>query len=418
LHTFGDAMNIHKKILILSCLSFTALNAAIVDKKALTIVPIADLTGQSLQSLGNQNTQKAYASLPICGKSGTYACPRIHQLLFNEVVTILEEQKDEVKVQINNVFYQTHTNNMPQDVYWTLKKNLITFDQLKKQGINMTLIPDPISYKEKKTKSTQPTITLAFPFADRATGRFSAGTRFVCTSAQLDNKTIKAYSYDPKIKRIRMIDIPRNICIDATEKSKDEKAKLFAQVIRKWSTHNNGFIPYVWGGCSFASLCAKDEFAQIDSKDNRGNNITFYKRPDSPMSPHSGFDCAGLIARAAQLCGIPYFLKNTTTIAKHLDPLTKNNAVNDGDIIWFPSHVMVVGDTKKNTLLEARHYGHGYGKVHELPLSKVFKNIETYDQLKQAFLENKPLQRLHKDGTVAQTIPSFKLLKLASVWNL
>ena len=412
-------MKIYRNIVILKCLFYAVLLQATTEKQAITIVPVADLTGQSLHTLGNKNAHTAYLALPICGKSGEYACPRIHQLLFNEMVTILEEQKDEVKVKINTVFYQTEKNTTPQDTYWTLKKNLITFDQLKKQGVNTTLLPKPISYQEKTTTAEQHTITLAFPFFDRTTGQhYSAGTRFVCTPAQLSKESIKAYSYDPKKKRMQVIHIPRTVCFDATARTKKEKINLFTQLIQKWSSHNDGFIPYVWGGCSFTSLCAKDEFSQKAGQDINGNIVTYYHRPDSPANPHAGFDCAGLIARAAQLCGIPYFLKNTTTIAKHLDELKKNHPVMNGDLIWLPSHVMVVGNTKNNTILEARHYGHGYGKVHEVPLKKVFKGIETFEQLKQAFLNQKPLQRLHKNGMVAQTIPSFKLLRLATVWEL
>lgn len=77
-------MNIHKSILLCSyfihILSITAK-----QQEAITIVPVADLTGQSLQHLVNKSAFTAHYTLPICGKSGQYACPRIHQLLFNEM---------------------------------------------------------------------------------------------------------------------------------------------------------------------------------------------------------------------------------------------------------------------------------------------------------------------------------------------
>jgi hypothetical protein len=117
------------------------------------------------------------------------------------------------------------------------------------------------------------------------------------------------------------------------------------------------------------------------------------------------------------LAGIPYFYKNSLTIAKHLAPLNKKETISEGDIIWLPGHVMVVSSLKDNLLVEARHYSHGYGKVHEIPLSHQFKNINSYEQLAAHFFNKKPLQRLDKSGKVVQVLPDFKILKLASVWR-
>jgi hypothetical protein len=74
---------------------------------------------------------------------------------------------------------------------------------------------------------------------------------------------------------------------------------------------------------------------------------------------------------------------------------------------------MMVADTKKNTLIEARGYPHGYGKVHEISVSEQFKNIHTFSDLLNAFRMKKPLQRLDRSGTVTDTISSFKILPLA-----
>jgi hypothetical protein len=157
------------------------------------------------------------------------------------------------------------------------------------------------------------------------------------------------------------------------------------------------------------SLCKKDQFVQENG---------IFTREELPTNkPQPGLDCAGLIARAAHLAGIPYFYKNSLTIAKHLAPLNKKETISEGDIIWLPGHVMVVSSLKDNLLVEARHYSHGYGKVHEIPLSHQFKNINSYEQLAAHFFNKKPLQRLDKSGKVVQVLPDFKILKLASVWR-
>lgn len=76
---------------------------------------------------------------------------------------------------------------------------------------------------------------------------------------------------------------------------------------------------------------------------------------------------------------------------------------------------MVVGDLKRNTLIEARGYKYkGQGKVQEIALNQVFKDIDNYDQLLKAYREKTMLERLGRDGSVVEKIAHFKLLSLAS----
>lgn len=379
-------------------------------------VSVADLVGQSQKELGAKKADLAYTKMPICGDKGDTACLRIHQLLFNEVVTIVEEDKDEVKIKIPHLFFETEKDTTPFDIYWTLKKNIISFRQLKKHHINLAHIPHPLSYKEKKIESTQPIITLVAPYFDAKTGiTFSAGTRFVAHANQPSTQTYMVYALDPQRMTMQTLALPRTSCYAHQALTREQKIALFVEIMKRWAHQTDGFIPYVWGGCSFTNLCTIDTFMLKETAD-RVQPISWYQRPDSKQQ-HTGFDCTGLVARATQLAGIPYFFKNTTTIAKYLKPLEHTTPLQAGDIIWFPSHVMVVADLKKNTIIEARHYNHGYGKVHELPLHEVFKNIKTFKQLQNHFFKQKPLFRLHINGSVAQTISTFKLLRLASVWD-
>ena len=385
-------------------------------QQAIVIVPVADLLGQSQKISGAKNTLAAYTQVSICGKKGEFACPRLHQLLFNEVVTIVEEYEDEVKVKVPHVCFETQDQGTPMDTYWTLKKNIISFDHLKKHRINLAEIPQPISYETKKIEDDQ-SISLIMPHYDRKTGfTFSVGTRFVAKPDQENKTTIAVYALDGQGTAMRTLHIPPSHCVRQKTSTNEQKIALFLELIRRWSHQNNGFIPYVWGGCSFSGVCKNDQFTTKESIAPHGQKISFYQRPDSKKQ-HSGFDCTGLVTRATQLAGIPYFYKNTTTLAKYLKPLTTDTQLHAGDLIWFPGHVMVAGDLGKNTIIEARHYGHGYGKVHELPLKEVFKDVATFEQLQQNFFKQKPLLRLHRNGSVAQTISTFKLLRLASVWE-
>ena len=101
----------------------------------------------------------------------------------------------------------------------------------------------------------------------------------------------------------------------------------------------------------------------------------------------------------------------------NLKPLASHEHLQTGDIIWFSGHIMIISNAEKNIIIEARGYDHGWGKIHEAPLQVIFKNIVSTTDLEQAFRNQTPLERLHKDGTTAQTITNFKLLKLKTIWG-
>lgn len=116
------------------------------------------------------------------------------------------------------------------------------------------------------------------------------------------------------------------------------------------------------------------------------------------------------------MAGIPFFYKNTVTIAEHLKEIDPNESLQPGDIIWVRGHVMVVANIKRNTIIEARGYDGGYGHVHEIALAKVFKGIKTFADLKKAWLEKQPLIRLNKAGKIQDSFKSVKLLSMKSVF--
>ena len=135
--------------LVLVYHSLFTFNIKIKPKKAVVIVPVADLIGQKMEKLsGPQLVQQAYEQLPLCGgnTSPEISCFRLHQLLFNEVVEILEEKEQEVCVRILNFFYLIPTSNKPQVTYWTLKKNIVAFDEIQNHTCDLTKIPLPLSF--------------------------------------------------------------------------------------------------------------------------------------------------------------------------------------------------------------------------------------------------------------------------------
>lgn len=383
--------------------------------QALTIVPVADLVGQSLQSSARESSIiQRYHRIPLCGKQGKNICPRIHQAVFNEVVTVLEEHGDEVKIKINNVFYELSHDPTPQDIYWSLKKNFVNLDSLQQKNKYISIIPEPIKYYSKQDEANQNIVTLKKPYYEASLGlTFSAGTRFVKTDTQADDCYV-VFALDSRKMAIKKIWLPKNSCLALSGCTIKEKIKTFVALIKEWAHIDKGFIPYVWGGCSFTDVCYQEHFSEITSYKPRGS---YYQRTGYKKFPFCGLDCAGLVMRAAQICEIPYFFKNTLTLAHGLQSLKEHESLHEGDLIWFPGHVLIVSNVKKNMIVEARSYSHGYGKVHESALNKVFKEINTFSDLIKAYNTQEPLYRLDNNGVVMHSIPTYKILKLSSIWN-
>ena len=115
--------------------------------------------------------------------------------------------------------------------------------------------------------------------------------------------------------------------------------------------------------------------------------------------------------RAAQAACIPYFYKNSTTLAKELKPLAAQQAIEPGDLIWISGHVIIITNPKTGWCCEARDYGHGYGQTQQIHISKLFKDVQSLEQIKAAHLSGKPLTRINKNGESCRNY-QVKILKL------
>jgi len=410
--------NLKKMFVVISMSTIPALLA---DKKpimALTIVPVADLVGTSLQTLGAKNVEAAYLQLPIDDRAKGNACLRVHQVLFNEIVEIINERGAEVHVRISNAFFKNAADTKPQVTYWALKRNFVPLSKLQGQHLDLHKIPQPINFKTGILSARQQIIALKFPFFDPITQQtYSAGTRFVYAPTSSTPDFYTAYAFDPRTFTFKKISIPQSQCINNTElRTKEDKVKQFVQLIHSWAHLSNGFIIYVWGGCSCITITTNPAFTE-KSGVFYGHTVPYFELDDYPYQIKTGLDCAGMVLRAAQICGMPYFYKNTYTLAHNLKTIAPGQKLKDGDLIWIRGHVMVVGSRKKNTLLEARSFAHGFGKVQEISLAKSFKGIRTFAELEDAFFNKKVLLRLHADGSALSTITDFKLLDIYSLWH-
>lgn len=353
-------------------------------QKGVVLKPIIDLVGYPIA-----NNKISYHNLPSAESSqqSPDICPRAQQLLYNETVEIIKQTKTEYCVKVPHLFYVTANNDNPQSTFWTHKNNIISYSELSKQA--QSCIPKPYN-KNKKVK--QNIIVLSKPSHNRALNyTFSAGTRFICSLKNNNKRYFTAYAICPKTLQPIILKIPRSDAIIVKENGRQTARALFVTLLKSWA-HLPGTIAYVWGGCSLTDILHSEH-------------------------PKSGFDCTGLILRAAQAAGLPYYYKNSTTIARYLKPVPSLDNLQEGDLIWIPGHIMAIADLKKNTIIEARHYNDGYGKVHEIKLNYLFKDIATFADLYDAIAQHKPLYRLTKEGKISKTIMQAKILSIDSCYT-
>lgn len=383
---------------------------------AVVKVPVADLSTQSLESIyKDKSVNSSYEDMPFAEGKGYFSCARVHQLLFNEVVKVLEYKGPEVKCEIANVFFENNSK-IPIKTFWTLKKYIVPLEQLRKENYKINYIPEQYADNNKKILINNNTLTLSWPWYDPITKKtYSAGTRF--TRDKIKDKAsyyaINLLDFSKCASRTSFV--PKKFSVVEYSQKPEIALCRFVKLLKRWANQSTGFIPYVTGGCSFIKTYSKDDYflkkIKIGDRD-----IEVWERPNT-KAPYSGMDCSCLIARAAQILGMPYFFKNTTTLAKYLRELKIDEKLEDGDLIWYNGHVLIISDIKNNKVIESAGYPFGHGKVHEISLDKLFKDIDSYDQLLESYYHQKPLERLRKDGTIGKKVPRFKIFKTRSIWE-
>ncbi len=144
----------------------------------------------------------------------------------------------------------------------------------------------------------------------------------------------------------------------------------------------------------------------------RGDDLISNWQRRCPRGVQSGFDCSGLILRAAQLAGITYWCKNTTTIGLTFKDIPQQESLEEGDLILIKGHVMIISDIKRNLFIDAASYASGFGCLHEASLSDMFVEVATYDELRKYAYANQPLSRKHANGEPYTVTPTVRVVRL------
>lgn len=367
------------------------------DPQAVVItVPVVDAVGQSMQSVDKtQSVDELYNKLAYSPEQGK--CQRIHQLLFNEVGIIRDQSEEQIKVEFPHFFWNTAADETCNCV-WLCARNV----QYLRNVENSAVIPVPLQ-RLMHVDGQKNVLTLLMPWQDEETNStYSAGTRFV-RKEMMDNEQQFAV-FILCAGTVKTAFIPRESGIVSYPQNQKQLRKLFVEILKKWAAQASGSVPYVFGGCSFIYTVAPADFALTAQEKN-------WERMGTPV-PHCGFDCSGAILRAAQIAGMPYFYKNTTTIGKQLKDLGEGEDVQEGDLILILGHVVVVADTQQNLIIESAGYSSGFGCLQLIRLSDR-TTFSTFAELRR-WLKNKDGVHYFKNsaGEQLKAAESIRLLKL------
>lgn len=324
----------------------------------------------------------------------TSKCQRSHQALFNELVDCIDEDGDYYKIASKNTAYGLDTETQkPLNFYWAKKEG---FALLKD-------IPDLQSSIPTSSYAQQPTVVLTLPWS-----QFSVATRFKHLP-DLDIEDSYAIELpDYQENSLKTAFVPKSSAL--VEKSCDlcQSRKLMVSTLKKLlatlqAQNKDAVIPYIWGGSSFITPHQADDFALIDG---------CWQRTEKANVDYTGYDCSELVLRFAQIAGLAFPYKTSSFMEKNLQPLADTDIIEPGDIIWVPSHVMIVSDVEHNELIEAAGYSRGHGCVHAINLEDCFVGISDYEELRALHKEQSTVTFKAKDGQPFGNPRPVKILKL------
>lgn len=384
---------------IASCVSLYAQDGFI-------IVSVADLVAQPFMYTSTKQIKEAYESLTLSPEQGKGSCLRVHQALFNEAVTIVDYQDDQVQVVVKNCFAKPMPGMYVEPLtVWMLRESILTEEECNELD-DTNLFPLP--YNEE-SRCDETTLTLLVPWYDEVTNTtYSAGTRFCRDKTKSTSETHAIKLYDAANKKSVSSHVPQSYALVSGNYTFLERRSMFVNLLYQWCTCGNS-IPFVWGGTSFINYAhhkpvLKKWFAY-------GEQVSAWNYSSNGKSPLSGFDSSGLILRAAQICGFPYYCCNSSAVAHTLMNVPFSD-IQEGDIVWAPGYLGVVASLDRNEIIEAQGYARGYGIVQCIDLKQRFSNAPTWHDFIQCCEKRIPLQSLDSQGRCVAHVPLLRLYRL------
>lgn len=326
-------------------------------QEAVVVVPVADLidAGQAL-TIG-KNNKKAPRQVLAYYEDGSKS-PRVGQLLFNEVVTVLERHGELVRVFVPNQAYKAAKHPKLLQEFWTTAAALC-----------------PLTDVNRRTIPTDEgaVVTLKEPFAVPKTSlTLSVGTRLRVHKDREHDVDVLLYNH--RRRSTVVVTIPKR-CLMHVYGSPRERAVELARFI----AHTPGKTPYAWGGSSCVDLYEPLTYVMAPVGSKKGKAYVVEGQPIPAV--YTGCDCSGFIMRVMQSAGIPFNAKNSLTMKEVLGTLSPDLLPQNGDIIYMPGHVVLITDVERGLVTEARTQDHGYGYIQEVHISELFEGVNSLYEL-------------------------------------
>lgn len=373
--------------------------------QAVVVFPVVDGLGVGPKAKQTYtDSRERFRSLPYSSKS----IDRAHQLVFNQRVRVLANRGGETQVEIPDCMVQPSPKEAGRFLtVWVPERSLMSLEELQKRHLDLSKIPGDSTQTDL--------ITLIEPHYSREQQRtFSAGTRFVLISEE--GSSYRVWALKPNGSHFDQITLPKKCCVKNQPSNLAVKKQLFFHLLKTWANRPQGYIPYVLGGASWTNTYQSDSIVKSYAKDHKGNTQATYYWDGVTAKTKSGFDCSSLVFSAAQIAGLPYYCKNTTTIKNQLAPLKKGEKLEAGDLILYPGHVMIVSEVssrepKTFKVIQARGYGAGDGKIFEADSQELFTNLDTADEFVSMYLSKKPFIMRNSKGARPVTINNWAIYK-------
>ncbi|NGX31350.1 MAG: hypothetical protein K940chlam8_00717 [Chlamydiae bacterium] len=372
-------------------------------KLAIVIVPFSDVLGTSPIAQSQKYVTQRYQNLP-CSTSQQSKWDRAHQVLFQQIVIVKKENAHEVFIEIPHLLIQKAPHQKPFNLQgWMKKTDLLFLDELSQNAL--AFLPDIDHMLTQDTK--RPTLCLRQPYTLKETKlTLSAATHLIIAKEFKTNYL--CYVIDSTKKGFSVAIIPKSIALISPKNDRKKQLEIFHQLIKLWAHPKDGFIPYVLGGSSITTF-QKSGFNKKTLKTKEKVTHVYDRTFKTPVK--SGLDCSTLIYLAARCARLPYFAKNTTTAFYQLNRVNQATPVKKGDVIFIPGHVMVISSVEPLRIIQSRGYSSGVGHVTENLAQDFLYNIKTVNDLKNAFLKNKPLVYKNSKGKAGKSYKRWQLLQ-------
>jgi hypothetical protein len=380
------------------------------SKLAVITAPIADMLTGAITAYGvNGTASELYRQLPVsCNQPGKFPCVRVFQGLFNEVFVGATCKNNECKGSFPGVIYAIDQMQNPITLFFLLQEKTLFLSDLKARGFDVGLIPCPTWIEDDQ--GALPSVILTLPWYDAITHTFfSAGTRFVHRPAEdtTHHYCVEFLHFVP-LQVIKTF-IPKARALIEQKRSSHEARDVLISIVEGWIDSIEGAISYVWGGSSVIGGCPEDEAFEFII--DEGHGVEVFARPHFHHKDITGLDCSGLVWLARRVANIHSPYRNTGMLNQFLKPITCEDRLEKGDLLWVRGHVMVIGDVEQNEIFEAAGYSSGYGKVQRIHVKDRFVGITHFGQLLKAYFAREPLVFKSLNGKHT-SFKEFKLLKL------